>query len=57
MKKAKATVKFQLERDGEHYNQVFDRAYEARDYAEKLVSCGFIQTYKVIPVKAVWLKA
>lgn len=56
MKRMKATVKFQLERDGELYNQVFDLAREAKEYAESLVSCGYIKDYKVIPVKAVWIK-
>jgi hypothetical protein len=56
MKTLKRTTKFQLVRDGELVNTVYDLAREARDIGEQLIVCGWIKTYQVIPIKAVWLK-
>ena len=53
----KATVKFQLIRDSETYNTVYDRFMDARQVGESLVESGWIKEYSVKPVTAIWLKA
>ena len=56
MKPWKATTKYQLIRDGDRYDTVYDHKYEAENIGGELVSCGFIHAFIVVPVKAVWLK-
>jgi hypothetical protein len=51
----KATTKFQLKRDGEQFGMVYDLHREAKEAAERLVECGWIKEYEVIPIKSVWL--
>jgi len=53
----KATVKYQLERDGELYPTLYDRFHEAMKFGEMLVQCGWIKSYEIRPKKAVWIKA
>jgi len=53
----KATVKFQLVRDGELYNMLYDKHYEATEAGQMLVYCGWIKAFSVVPVKTIWLKA
>jgi hypothetical protein len=55
----KATVKYKVvaECGGEWMERggMFDRYYEAKHYGDGLVECGFITSYEVHPVKAIWL--
>ena len=53
----KATVKYQLIRDGELYSTVYDRKMDAWQAGQGLVASGWIKGYQIIPNKAIWLKA
>jgi len=53
----KETVQFQLVRDGELYQTVYDRHYEAYTIGQMLIDCGWIKVFYVQPIKAIWLKA
>jgi hypothetical protein len=52
----KVSVKFQLIRDGELYNTVYDKKYEAENVGDMLIKCGWIKEYQVVPNNAIWLK-
>ena len=53
----KATVKYQLIRDGDHYNAVYDLWREAETAGRELIACGWITKFIIVPVRAIWLKA
>ena len=50
----KLTTKYQLIRDGELYDTLYDRAIDAIQAGEALLMSGWISTYKLQPKKALW---
>lgn len=56
MNSMKVTTKYQLIRDGELYNTVYDKKYEAEAIGRELVDCKLISHFEVKPIKAAWLK-
>ena len=53
----KQSIKYQLIRDKEIYPTVYDTITEAMTIGELLQKCGWIAECRVIPIKAIWLKA
>jgi hypothetical protein len=53
----RATIKWQLIRDGELYNTVYDSLYDAIKIGYELKQTGFIRDYHAVAVKAIWLSA
>ena len=53
----KATVKYQLIRDGELYGTVYDRKMDAWQAGQGLIAAGWIKEFKIIPNKAIWIRA
>jgi hypothetical protein len=51
----KKTTKYQLVRNGELYNTVYDTLSEAEQVGRNLMECGFIQDFYVKPCKAIWV--
>jgi len=57
MKKFKASLKYQITRDGEVFNRVYNTFSEAADAGRELLNIGWIKSFEVRPVRAVWLRA
>jgi len=57
MKKLKTALKYQITRDGELSNIVYNTFSEAADAGRELIQIGWIKSFAVRPVRAVWLKA
>uniref|UniRef100_A0A6H1Z6N6 Uncharacterized protein n=1 Tax=viral metagenome TaxID=1070528 RepID=A0A6H1Z6N6_9ZZZZ len=57
----KQTVKYKVlaecENEWVERGGMFDKYYEARYYGDEMVKSGFIHSYEVHPVKAIWIKA
>ncbi len=52
----KSTVKYQLLRDGEYCNTVWDTFSEARIAGMDLISCGWISKFIIVPTRAIYLR-
>jgi hypothetical protein len=54
----KPTVRFQVRKNDEQKatGTVFNTSWEAKEYGDRLVECGWLQSFQVIPVKAIWLR-
>jgi len=52
----KSTVKYQLIRDGELYNTVYNHSFEAAEAGQLLIECGWIKSYDIKPIQVIWLK-
>ena len=57
MKALKLSTKYQLVRDGELSNAVYNTHREACQNGDYLIDAGFIHAYEVKPVNATWLTA
>ena len=52
----KTSLKYQIIRDGEYSNTVYNSFDEARIEGMYLINCGWISKFAIVPVRAIWLK-